>query len=130
MSERIKKITIEVIEEDEVEAPTLKKGQKIPYVGKWRWVTVMNPEGIDSGNAHYDFGSSVGIEGGTIKIKAIEGDNVLCQYTAAKQAFGSHCPTGTLFFLRRKVFRKMLEEQKEVDSLKDYVTELLKKKNK
>ena len=77
---------------------------------EWRWITIVNPSGIKSGNANFTFGDDAGIQGGTIKVIVIDNDRVLCQYVAKEVAYGSHCPTGAFFFLDKVECQQMLTE--------------------
>lgn len=108
---------------------------------EWRWVDIVNPNGINNGNGHFAFGELAGIEGGVITVVALDGDRVLCQYTAKELAYGTCCPTGALFFLNKVECQQMLakfeQEVREhrtylerLRAAKEHVEALLRKNNK
>lgn len=88
-------------------------GSTINASKNWRWVEIMNPNGIDNGNGHFEFGEVAGIKGGTITVTVIDNDQILCIYTAIEEAFGTCCPTGALFFMNKAEFQQMLVEQEK-----------------
>lgn len=99
---------------------------------EWQRITVANPGGID--NAHkvtFAFGEEVAIGKSDddhdfivpifdrnssadkeatcdITVIKLDGNRVLCEYKTSEMAYGSMCPTGTIFFLTKAEFTRQL----------------------
>ena len=74
---------------------------QVKYTDGWKWVDVMNPHGITSGNVVWSFGESCGIDNGATLVWIDRtGDDVLVEYQIDCQALGTLCPSGTLFWIR------------------------------
>lgn len=74
----------------------------------WKWVQVQNSNSIESGNNEFLFGDTCGVDMGyVIRVKAIDGNDVLVEYELPYLAFGSSCPGGTLFFVEKQTFLQL-----------------------
>lgn len=80
------------------------------------WVTVANPDGIANGNSQFKFGEEACIsENGQLRVIKIDGARVLVEYTTTVKAYGTAAPNGTLFFLAKSEFSRLLAKyEKEV----------------
>jgi hypothetical protein len=74
-------------------------------VPEWTWITIMNPDGIESGNMFFEFEESAGIETpGIVTVVGFHENLVLVKYHISGTVFGTRCPNGAIFFLEQKVF--------------------------
>ena len=82
-------------------------------VDAWRWVTVMNPAGVQNGNGEFLFDDTCGIkEGGSLtRVKELS-SGLLVQYLAPEPAFGSLCSSGTLLVIDIDDFNSMIDRRR------------------
>jgi hypothetical protein len=74
-------------------------------VPSWRWVDVMNPNGLESSNGRFSFLDACGLEAGGIVTPLGRADGeLLVRYRRTSPAAGTSCPSGTLFFLSAHEF--------------------------
>lgn len=73
------------------------------------WVTVMNPDGISSTNYQFKFGEEayIGYDG-SFKLIRLDGERVLVEYSTLDSSGGTAAPNGTLFFLPKTEFTRLL----------------------
>jgi hypothetical protein len=77
------------------------------------WVTVMNPAGIRNGNGTFDFGDACAIQS-TKQVEPVttSAHGMLYRIAATRApAYGSLCPTGTLFFMQPEAFQALREKE-------------------
>lgn len=101
----------------------------------WRWVDVMNTQSVakyQDEPVEYQmiYGDICGIEsGGSVLVKAIDGERLLLEYTAPGVHGGTPCPTGIVFFAPKDEFigmtQKYDEAMKAVQSTLDFVNKAL-----
>lgn len=81
-------------------ATGVQRGTSTVPVRTWQWVTVANEAPIRSVNATLRPGTSCGIDRpGTSTVLRERGGKVLLRYDTSVRAYGSMCPSGTLYLL-------------------------------
>jgi hypothetical protein len=95
------------------------------------WITVMNPDGIRNGNRTFGFGESCVMQ--TTKqvepIKPSEHGMLYRIVATPAPAYGTRCPSGTLFFMQPEVFQALREKEEtatQTQQLRQNVQGLLK----
>ena len=92
------------------------------------WITVMNPEGIDSTHRHFAFGESCVLDDFfEIEVVDIGTENTLYRVTSGTDAAGTTCPRGTLFLmnphqlsrLQQEARRKAQERERQVQDIRE-----------
>ena len=112
-------------------AQNIKKGDTA-IVPDWEWVDVKNARPVSSGNNEFGYGRSCGVKrGGIVTVVGIDGDRLLVRYQIAGTPFGTPCPSGVLFFIKKETFSKMTAEYHRVlkaeQDEKNLIERLLKK---
>ena len=74
-------------------------------VSDWTWVAVKNMTPVQSGNGTFKYGDTCGIKrGATLLALGTNRDLVLAQYLVDTPQYGSSCPSGIVFFLKKIEF--------------------------
>lgn len=93
----------ETVEEVDLDGKTFRVGDRLP-VPSWRWITVMNLEGVENNNSKDEFGETCGIdEDGDVEILGFhqsEGGSwqALCRFHVSEPRAGTECGDGAIFF--------------------------------
>jgi hypothetical protein len=77
----------------------------------FEWVTVQNPTPVENGNGKFEFGDRCSVEvGHVVKVRAVDGMDILVEYQVPGIGFGAPCPNGVLFFTSREAFLRMTDQ--------------------
>ena len=84
------------------------------------WITVVNPEGIKNGNGFFAFGETCVLES-TQHVAPLRAGPELTLYRlerTAGRAFGTQCPTGTLFLMGPEAFEQLRAKETTAETAK------------
>jgi|GEM_PF-6901192 len=77
----------------------------------FEWVKVQNPQPIANGNGEFKFGDTCSVQvGHVVKVRAVDGMDVLVEYQVPGIGFGAPCPNGVLFFTNKEAFLRMTDQ--------------------
>lgn len=77
------------------------RGPELRVDGEGYWIDIVNPTPINNSNVEFEYGDRAVVHaGGSIQFRGSANGKALYQYISRRQAGGTKCPSGALFFVK------------------------------